>query len=605
MFKERKVIIQSVVIFVGIILLTRLFHLQIIDETSRLAADNNSRRKFVEYPYRGLVYDRNGEIIVYNKPVYDIMVVPSEVDMEDTTKFCSLLDIDKQNFIERMSEAKGYSYVKPSVFYSQMSNEEFARIQDRFSEYSGFYVTPKTNRYYPYSGMANALGYIGEVTPGILKRDTTNYYKSGDLIGISGLESRYEDALRGKRGVSYKMINVHGVVKGKYKEGKADTIPEPGLNITTTIDSELQKYGEKLMDGKIGSVVAIEPATGEILSIVSAPSYNPNLLTGREFSKNYSLINSDTTKPLYNRPIQADQYPPGSIFKMIQALIALEEGVITPQTRVVCNRSIINCHGPHSYEDLRGAIKHSCNPYFYETFKRIIQQGEVNSFNADAAVGLEGWIKHLKTFGLGQRLGIDLPNERTGVVPTVSLYNRIYGEGSWNFFTVYSLSIGQGELGVSPLQMANLSAIIANRGFYITPHLVKEIGGSKELVPEKYKKKNYTSVSPDKYGVVVDAMDAVVNSGWSGTGARAHIDDIVVCGKTGTAQNPHGEDHSVFMAFAPKDNPKIAVSVYVENAGQGARAAASIAGLMIEKYLKGEIERKNIEDYALEGDFIY
>ncbi|NMM49779.1 penicillin-binding protein 2 [Marinigracilibium pacificum] len=605
MFKERKVIIQSIVIFVALILLTRLFHLQIIDETSRLAADNNSRRKYIEYPYRGLIYDRNGEIIVYNKPVFDIMVVPSEVEIEDTTHFCSLLDITKEEYIERITKAKKYSYVKPSVFYSQMSNEEFAKIQDRFSEYSGFFVTPKTNRYYPFSGMSNALGYIGEVTPRILNRDTTNYYKSGDLIGISGLESRYEEDLRGKRGVSFKMVNVHGVVKGQYKEGKADTIPEPGKNITTTVDIELQKYGEKLMAGKIGSVVAIEPATGEILSIISAPSYDPNLLSGRKFSQNYSKINTDSTKPLYNRPIQADQYPPGSIFKMVQALIALEEGVITPNTRFVCNRSIIKCHGPHSYEDLKGAIKHSCNPYFYESFKRVIQQGEAKSFNEDAAIGLDNWIAHLKTFGLGQRLGIDLPNERTGVVPTVGLYNRVYGERAWNFFTVYSLSIGQGELGVSPLQMANLSAIIANRGYYITPHLVKEIDGSKDLVPEQYRKKNYTSVTSDKYEVVVDAMDAVVNSGWSGTGARAHIDDIVVCGKTGTAQNPHGEDHSVFIAFAPKDNPKIAVSVYVENAGQGARAAASIAGLMIEKYLKREIERKAIEEYVLKGDFIY
>jgi penicillin-binding protein 2 len=367
------------------------------------------------------------------------------------------------------------------------------------------------------------------------------------------------------------------------------------------VDIELQEYAETLMEGKRGSVVAIEPKTGEILTFVTAPSYDPNLLSGREYGQNFAKLLADTAKPLYNRPLMG-AFPPGSIFKTVQALIGLQEGVITPQTRFYCDRSIIACHGPHTHENLRGAIEVSCNPYFWNTYKRILNQGESDNTFKDTEIGLRKWREHVMSFGMGRPLGIDLPNESGGYVPGPELYDKIYGDDRWKFSTIYSNAIGQGELQIVPLQMANVAAIIANRGYYITPHLIKAIGED-GLPLEKYRKKNYTTVDPEHFEVVVNAMHDVVEFG---TGSyRAKLKGIDVCGKTGTVQNSQGEDHSVFIAFAPKDDPQIAMAVYVENAGQGARAAAGISGLMIEKYLKGCTDRSFMEDYILKGDFIY
>lgn len=600
---NRKFLIQGFFVLVGLIFIIRLFMLQVVDKNYKAMADSNVIQRVDEFPYRGLMYDRNGELLVINNPVFDLMVTPIEINKLDTAFFCELVKIDRETFLIKLKEATDYSRLKPSVFIKQLPLEEFARIQDYLVDFPGFFINARSVRSYPHNAMAHGLGYLAEIDKPRLERDTTKYYKKADYVGMSGLEYSYENVLRGKRGVKFKLVNVRGVDKGSFKQGEFDTLPFPGDNIQTTIDLDLQAYTERLMEGKIGSVVAIEPSSGEILTMVSAPTYDPNLLAGRAFGNNYMDLLNDDLKPLFNRPIMADVYPPGSIFKMFQSLVAMEEGVITPDTRIRCNRGIIACHGSHSNEDLAGAIKHSCNPYFHQVFRLIVNQNESSNTYKDTEIGLEKWRNHMLSFGLGQPLGVDLPNEKAGRLPGPGLYNRIYGEGRWRFSTIYSLSIGQGELGVSPMQMANLAAILANRGFYYIPHMVKGIGDN-NFVPEEFTTPHYTTVGSEHYETVIDAMWRVVNED-GGTGFRARIQGVDVCGKTGTSQNPRGEDHSVFIAFAPRENPKIAVSVYVENSGQGARAAASIAGLVIEKYLKGEIARKNIEDYALANRFIY
>jgi penicillin-binding protein 2 len=595
---SRKFIIGIVFLLVGGFYLAKLFSIQVMDGNYKTAAESNIIKKVEEYPYRGLVYDRNGNLIVYNKPVYDLMIVPKEAQKTDTARFCALFKLSREEYEELSQKARKYSYVKPSAFLKQLSAEEFAAIQDHLVDFPGFFITPRTVRSYPYPVMANALGYIAEIDKNKLDRDTTHYYKRGDYIGINGLESKYEPYLKGKRGVRLKTVNVRGIVKGDYKGGEYDTLSMAGKNLVSTVDLNLQQYGEYLMQGKSGSIVAIEPKTGEVLAIISGPTYDPNMLAGRELGNNFGLLQRDSLIPLFNRPIMA-QYPPGSMFKMVQALIGMQEGVIAAHSRFQCNRALIACHGPHSNADLKEAIKVSCNPYFYHTFRRIINQELNENTYLDSKIGLQLWKDYLDRFGLGRKLGIDIPGEKLGNTPGPSLYDRIYGEGRWKFSNIYSLAIGQGELGVSPLQMANLASIIANGGYYYSPHLVKKIGDGDKL-PE-YRVRHETGVEPQHFAVVADAMEEVVQTG---TGQyRAKIKDIALCGKTSTVQNPHGEDHSGFMAFAPKQDAQIAVAVYVENAGQGARAAAAIASLMIEKYLKGEIQRKNIEEYVLKGKF--
>ena len=598
---NRSNIIRVTFILIGSIFVIKLFFIQVLDENYQLAAENNVMQRLIDYPYRGLIYDRNHKLIVYNKPVYDLKVVPREVGDLDTLQFCEQLGITVEEFNEKMSKAKNYSWFKPSTFLKQFSNEDFAAMQDLLVDYPGFYIIPRTVRSYPYGGMANALGYIGEISKLRLDRDTTKYYRQGDYIGISGLESKYEEPLRGKRGVKYRMVNVRGLEKGSFKDGRLDTLPQIGQNLISTIDIDLQEYGETMMQGKVGSLIAIEPSSGEILSFVSAPSYDPNLLTGRSYSEYFKGLSTDSLKPLYNRPLMA-MYRPGSIFKIIQALVALEEGVITERTRLRCNRAIIGCHGPHSYENLQGAITNSCNPYFVQVSRKMINQGVDEDTYLDTRIGLEKWRAHVASFGLGAPVGIDLPNEKGGMIPNVSYYDNAYQSKNWKFSNIQSISIGEGENLVVPLQMANFAAIVANRGYYIKPHLIKAIGDDHEPLPE-YRVKNYTTVDSKYFDVAVEAMAEVVRSG---TGQyRAKLADIEVCGKTGTVQNKNRPDHSVFIAFAPKDDPKIALSVYVEHGGQGARAAAAIAGLMIEKYLKGCTDRWHMEEYVLNGEFIY
>lgn len=603
MNESRKNIIQLIVILTSVIFLIKLFSIQVLDDKYAQAATSNIIHRVIEYPHRGLIFDRNGKLMVYNTPQYDLTVTPKEVRALDTLKFCRLFEMSKEEFKEKyknMAQTRGFSYVKPNIFIKQLSNKDLAKVQDYLVDFPGFDVQARTTRAYTYPVMANALGYVSEVNKNQMERDTAKYYRQGDYIGQSGLEAYYEKQLRGRRGVKFKIRNVRGIEKGDFEGGKYDTLAIPGKNLTTTIDIELQRYGEELMKGKSGSIVAIEPATGEVLAIVSGPSYDPADLTGRRYSSNFSKISTDSMKPLFNRPLMA-QYRPGSIFKIAQAMIALEEGVIDRYTRIACNRRIIGCHGPHSFEDLVGAIKHSCNPYFHNVMKRVVNQGISGDTFEDTRIGLAKWNNHIESFGLGTPLGIDLPNEKSGLVPNVDYYDRAYNNRPWKYSNIYSIAIGEGENLVVPLQMANFAATVANRGYYYIPHLVKSIGDSGEPLP-RFKEKHYTSVSPEYFDIAVEAMAKVVESG---TGQyRARLQDIVVCGKTGTVQNDPLPDHSVFIAFAPRDNPKIAVSVYVEDAGQGARAAAAIASLIIEKYLLGESKRPYIEDYVKKGEFL-
>jgi len=597
---SRKLIIRASVIFVGIIFLLKLMSIQVLSDNYRLAAENNIIQRIIEYPYRGLIYDRNGELLVINNPIYDLMVVPMEVQVNDTSEFCSLFGIDKKTFIDKYNVARQYSVIKPSIFIKQISNMEYARIQDKLIDFKGFYISARSVREYRYPILSNALGYVGEISKNQLDRDTTNYYRMGDYIGISGIESSYEKQLRGLRGVKKRMVNVRGVEQGLYKDGKLDTLSVPGSNLMSTIDLTLQQYAEKLLEGKVGSLVAIEPSTGEILSIVSAPSYDPNLLSGRKFSENFQKLSSDTLVPLFNRPIMA-MYPPGSMFKTIQALIALQENVIRADELIYSDGRLIGDLAPIGYYDVQEGIKYSSNNYFFKVFRRIINRGIDPSPYIDARFGLEKWRNYVVRFGLGTTLDIDLPNPKSGYVPTVEYYDRVYGQNRWKFSNIYSLSIGQGETLVTPLQMANLGAILANKGYFYTPHIIKSIDENGEPDP-RFMVRHEIGIDSAYYNPVINGMQEVVRAG---SGRRAYMPDIAVCGKTSTVENPHGEDHSGFMGFAPKDNPKIAIAVYVENAGWGARAAASISGLVIEKYLTGEVKRTWLEDYVLKGEFIY
>ena len=599
MNEGRREIIQLIFLFFGIVFLIKLFFVQILDDRYAQLANSNAILKETEYPFRGLITDRNGKLLVYNSPEYDLHIVKKELVNFDSARFCEVFGLSRAELRTKFKELrarKEYSPVKQTVFLRQLSNYDFARIQEHIDEFSGFYIQPRTTRAYTTKTLANTVGYVSEISKTQLERDTTKIYKQRDYLGQSGIEAYYESILSGKRGVRFKLRNVEGVEKGSLDEGKYDTLSVPGKNITTTIDIDLQQYGEFLFQGKVGSVVAIEPSTGEILSIVSGPSYDPTLLTGRKFSSNFAMVSSDTTKPLFTRPLMA-MYPPGSIFKIVQTLIGLQEGVFNYDTRFPCDKTIVDCHNHPGPANLHGAIQYSCNPYFQQAFRRVINQGKSPNTFTDSRIGLDNWHEYVQRFGLGSPLGVDLPSEKGGAMPSSKTYNRIYGEGRWKYSTIYSLSIGQGEMLITPVQMANMAVIMANKGYFYTPHLVKSIEGGK--LPAKFTTRHETRIDTAYFTFVRDAMtDAIY-----GTAPRAFIPGIPLCGKTGTAQNPHGEDHSVFMAFAPKDNPKIAIAVYVENAGWGGRAAASVASLMIEKYLTGEVKRKSLEEYVLQNDF--
>ena len=598
-FENRKYIVLGIMVLIGFIFIGRLFYIQVVDDSYKHSAENQAIVKMTLYPSRGTIYDRNGKVIVYNQASYDLMVVPNQVEKDiDTLAFCELIGIDKESYIKKMSKSRKYSRYRASIFEKQITDKEWLGVSERLFEYPGFYGQHRTLRKYSKPVAAQVLGFIGEASKENIEKD--KFYKPGDYLGISGLEAWYEKELRGKRGVKVYVRDVHNRIKSGYAEGAYDTASLPGQDLGSTIDLVLQEYGELLMQNKKGSIVAIEPATGEILAMVTAPSYDPNLLVGRIRSSNYRVLVNDTLKPLFNRATNAT-YRPGSIFKLVESLVGLETGVIKTTTRIRCNRGIINCHGAHSNDDLFGAIQHSCNPYFRDVYRRLIQRGEYSNIYEDSRFGLTIWRDYVTSFGLGVRLQTDISGVGKGFVPDVAFYDKWYGEKRWAFSTIYSNSIGEGEMGVTPLQIANLAAILANRGFYYTPHFIRSIGD--QGPHEEYLQKNYTKIDSSYFYVVIDALAAVVNE-QGGTARRARIDSIIVCGKTGTVQNKLTPDHSVFMAFAPKDNPQIAIAVYVEEAGFGGTWAAPISSLMIEKYLTGTISKPKKEKRIFEANFL-
>ena len=585
-------------ILVGVVFLIKLFFLQVVHEEYQSFAEKNIIQRVAEYPYRGLIYDRYGKGLVYNAPIYDLLVIPRNVAYLDTLAFCKDFSISLAEFKNSMQKAKKYATIIPSVFIKNISHQAFATIQDHLSEYVGFFIIARTTRMYTYPILSHTIGYMGEISPFQLALGTCHDYIPGNLVGKSGLEANYEAALRGKRGVVYKMVNAKGIEQGEFKNGTFDTLSTPGQNLTITIDHQLQLYGEQLMKNKAGSIVAIAPNTGEILAMVSAPTYAPNDLQGKKFSKNFAALEKDSLAPLFNRSIMA-MHPPGSIFKVIQALIGLQEKVIQPNTTHRCNQRLVNCHVHPSPTNLYEAIKYSCNPYFCYLFKKILNQNLSKNIYEDTQMCYQKWYSYINQFNLGRPLGIDIPNEKGGYIPDLNFYDKIYGKKRWQVSTIRSLDIGQGEMLITPLQMANLAAIIANKGYYYTPHLIKKMG--EQSTPLATITKHQVAIDAPYFALVTDAMHAASHAiAW-----RARIPKIDICTKTGTAENPHGPDHSVFIAFAPKDNPKIALVVYVENAGWGGRAAASIGGLIIEKYLKGTIGRKWIENYVLTGNFFH
>ncbi len=586
--------IFTVVIF---IYLVRLFYIQVIDDNYKLSANNNVLRYITEYPARGLVYDRTGKLLVYNEAVYDLMVIPKQVKDFDTTSFCEIIGISKEEFEKKLKKARTYSRVKSSIFEKQLSAETYAVLQEKLFKFHGFYVQPRTLRKYPNKIAGHTLGYIGEVDDKLVAKNP--YYQSGDYIGVSGLEQSYEVELRGQRGVRIVMVDVFNREKGSFSNGEYDSAAVSGQNLVTTLDLELQMLGERLLENKIGSVVAIEPSTGEILAIVTKPGYDPNLLVGRVRSKNYAQLLKDELKPLFNRAMMA-YYPPGSTFKLVNALIAQQESIITPSTvfphSFVVGSKSVKCHPHPGGLSLEGAVQYSCNPYFCNAFRAFVDNRKfVTSEN-----GYKIWRDYVLSFGVGRKIGVDLPHELEGNVPKVDFYDRYYGKGRWKASTIFSLGIGQGELGITPLQMANIMCIIANKGYYYTPHIVKKIG-DKTNSTRNLSEKHVTLVDASHFEVIQNGMQKVVEAG---TARIARFGNVVICGKTGTAQNPHGKDHSLFVAFAPRENPKIAIAVMVENSGFGATWAAPVASLMMEKYLTDSISRPELYERMIKGNLL-
>jgi penicillin-binding protein 2 len=602
-FFARKFVIQGIFIAITVILIARLFYIQVVSDEYILSAENNVIRRLPVYPARGVILDRNEKILVQNEPVYDLMVIPREVKPFDTLEFCQLIGIDKARFDRQFKKAKSYSPYKASIFEKQLSVQIYASFQERLSDFSGFFVQNRTVRRYPDSLGAHFLGYIGEVNQKVIA-NSNGFYNQGDYHGITGVEKSYEELLRGQRGVQNLMVDALNRPKGHYADGKYDTVAVPGEHMVSSLDKDLQKLGEKLMKNKIGSIVAIEPATGEILSFVSSPGYDPNLMVGRQRGNNYMALLNDTYKPMFVRPIQAE-YPPGSIFKVVNALVAQQFGLINDRTYFFCpggyrygRRGWMGCTHVHGSIDLRGSIRGSCNTYYGYTYARMIDQAGMRPVNA-----YKRWRNAVSAFGIGSTLEIDLPGERKGLLPSDELYTKRFKSDRWGSSYTISLSIGQGELGITPLQMANVMAIVANRGFFYKPHLIKAIG-DKKIVKEEFTVKNDAGIDPKYFEVVIQGMSDVVNQG-GGTAYYSKINNIEMCGKTGTVQNPHGKDHSVFVAFAPRVNPKIAIAVVVENAGYGSTWSAPIASLMVEKYLTDSISRpKAYMDRILEANLL-
>lgn len=586
---NRRYVISGIAVIIVVVYIVRLFMLQIMSDDYRKSADSNAFLKKIEYPARGVIYDRNQKLLVYNQPSYDIMVVMNETEGRiDTMEMCEALGITKEYFIKRMEDIKdrnknpGYSRYTQQVFMTQLDEVDFSVFREKLFRFPGFYVQKRTIRQYQYPYAAHVLGDVAEVSQGDIEDD--DYYTRGDYIGKLGVERYYEKQLRGVKGMQILLRDARGRIKGRYQNGKLDQKPVAGKTLTLSIDIGLQALGERLLEGKIGSIVAIEPSTGEVLCMVSSPTYDPRIMTGRKRGKNHLALQRNPWKPLLNRSIMG-QYPPGSTFKTTQALTFLTEGIITPHTMFPCSHGFsyrglhVGCHGHASPLALVDAISTSCNGYFCWGLYYMIGN---RSKYGKPLVAMNTWRDYMVSMGFGYKLGIDLPGEKRGLIPNGDYYDNAY-KGSWNGLTVISISIGQGEVNLTPLQIANLGATIANRGYYITPHVVKKVEG--EPLDTAFTKKHYTKASREAYEWVAAGMRSSVVKGTCKAANRA---DYLVCGKTGTAQN-RGQDHSVFMGFAPMDNPKIAIAVYVENGGFGADYGVPIGALMMEKYINGKL----------------
>ncbi|NNF18988.1 MAG: penicillin-binding protein 2 [Flavobacteriaceae bacterium] len=598
----KKILLSSIIIIVGIVFIGRLSYLQIFSFSPNQVLEDPAIKAIYDYPERGYIYDRDGALLVANQPAYDVMVIPREVKPLDTLEFCGLLGIEKEDFKSKLKKARVYSPRLPSVLVHQLSKEDYARLQEKMRKYEGFYIQKRSLRYYTTNSGANVLGYISEVNEGDLARNP--YYVQGELTGRTGIEKQYEEVLRGRKGVKYIQKDRFNRDIGPYKDGALDTLPQQGQEIRVTLDKDLQEYGEQLMHGKRGGIVAIEPATGEILAMISGPTYDPSLLVGRQRSKNYSKLHYDSiSKPTWDRSILAEPSP-GSPFKTLNALVALEEGVISPSTTIRCyngfyvGRTLRGCHCGGGMRTMNSGIYNSCNAYFAGTFRKIYDKFETTD------KGMDVWEKHMKSFGLGDYLGYDLPTGRKGRIPGKEYYDRVYGDNRWSSSYIISNSIGQGEIAATPIQLANMTAAIANRGFYYTPHVIKQIGGKDISIPEFTEKKK-TTISPQHFDPVIQGMADVYTKG---TARWLQIPGIEIAGKTGTVENftkidgvrTQLTDHSVFVAFAPVNNPQIAIAVYIENGYYGSRYAGHIASLLIEKYIKGEITRKDLEKRMLD-----
>ncbi len=605
----RKLLLPVMIIVSAILIIARLFYLQIIDDSFKLKSENISIKIKYDYPERGYIYDRNGQLMVANQPSYDIMVVPREIKDLDTIEFCKLLNITKEEFHKKIDKAVIYSPMLPSVFLSQLNKLEYAAFQEKERKFEGFYIQKRSLRDYQVDVGANVFGFITQVNEAMVKKNP--YYKSGDLLGKQGVEEMYEDVLRGQKGVKHIQRNRFNQEIGPYKEGRFDTIAIQGKDITLTIDAELQKYGEALMKNKRGGIIAIEPKTGEILALVTAPSYNPNILVGRQRSRNYTkLYNDSLAKPLYDRSLLAE-YPPGSPFKILTALAALQVQAIDTATAFSCRGGFsygrgrfMRCHCGGGVRKLHMGIAKSCNAYFGNAYLNTI-----NKFSTPS-LGVDTWSDHLKSFGLGQFMGYDLPTGRRGNLPTSKTYQKAYPNGGWRATAIVSNSIGQGEVLMTPIQLANMMATIANEGYYYTPHIIKKIKG--QPIDKKFTTKHVTTIDKKHFKPVIEGLSEVFKTG---TAYFLNVEGIEICGKTGTAENfakingkkVQLEDHSIFVAFAPKKNPTIAIAVFVENGGYGATIAGPITTLMIEKYIKRKITEKDREkrmmERSLQGEY--
>ncbi len=598
----KKLLLSSIIIIIGLSFIGRLSYLQVFRYSSTQVLEDSAIKAIYDYPERGYIYDRNGELLVANQPAFDVMVIPREVKQLDTLEFCSLLGIEKEVFLKQLSKAKHYSTRLPSIIVSQLSKADYARLQEKMRKYTGFYIQRRSLRYYDTSSGANVFGFISEVNDYELSENP--YYKQGELKGRTGIEKQYEEILRGRKGVKYIQKDRFNRDIGPYKDGALDTLPEQGKEIKVTLDKKLQEYGELLMHGKRGGIVAIEPSSGEILAMISGPTYNPSLLIGRDRSRNYTkLYNDSIAHPTYDRSVLA-QTSPGSPFKIINALIALQENAITPDTKIQCFDGFYvgnkkrGCHCGGGIRDLNIGIYKSCNAYFAGVFRKIFDKYPTPD------QGMDVWEKHVKSFGLGGFLGSDLPTGRSGLIPSKETYNKMYGENRWSTSYFISNAIGQGEVLVTPIQLANMTAAIANRGFYKVPHILKEIEGVKINDP-LYTQPRHTTIDRKHFDLVVQGMTDVYKKG---TAYYVQIPEIEIAGKTGTVENftkidsvrTQLTDHSIFIAFAPVEKPKIAIAVYIENGYFGGRYAGHIASLLIEKYLKGEITRVDLEKRMLE-----